>query len=183
MNIYLASSRFGPPAREQWQKYINWYGCHSLNEVVTMDQMLCPNLVERLTDEDWKHNVQSDYRTYFFRDFEYLFNRISYDPSKNQILLLTEMPAKPLEASTNFEVCGYDIVDVYCSTSVITNCGGFSAIFTREDLNHYGIVADFENALTIAKDLRRKYAFDQHCSNCAVWGIQRLVDPTPPINT
>jgi hypothetical protein len=175
MNMYLASSRFGPAAREQWQKYVNWYGYKNLYEVVTLDEMLCPNLVERLTEEDWKYNVQSDYRTYFFRDFDYLVNRISYDPSKTQILLLTEMPTKPLEATNGFEICGYDVVDVYCSTSVITNCGGFSTIFTEADLNQYGIVADFQNALRIAEVLRRTYAFDQHCCNCVVWGIQRFV--------
>jgi hypothetical protein len=158
-----------------WQKYLSWYGHENIEEVVTLDQILCPNLVERLNDEDWNHNVQADYRTYFFRNVEYLIKRVSYIPANHQILLLTETPTQPMVPTNGYEIIGYDIVDVFCSTSVITNCGGFASVFGRQDLNQFGIVSDLTNANRIASELRRSYAFDQHCSNCIVWGIQRYV--------
>ena len=56
---YTARTRFGPFCGEPWTAYSSWAGLTDVNELISFDEILCPNLIENLTDEDWKHNVQA----------------------------------------------------------------------------------------------------------------------------
>jgi len=51
--IYSAVKRFDPACGERWREYIDWSGLTQLREVVSLDGLLCPTVIEELTDEDW----------------------------------------------------------------------------------------------------------------------------------
>ncbi len=137
--------------------------------------MLCPSAIGDLIDADWEHNVHEDYMTYLFRDFEYLKNRIDYDAETQNLLAITIRPDSPPEQVSDFEFCGYDILDSYDSVSVLTNCGGFPEIFTAADINRLGLLDDLARANEIAERLRNSEPDDDHCVDCRVWSLSRYV--------
>jgi hypothetical protein len=175
MQMFAAHKRFGPACGHSWTNYIQWSGLRHLSELISTDEMLCPSIVEELTDEDWRHNIHADFKTYFFHDFEYLKRRIGYDPSKHNLLSLIERPNCSTIAESSFEFCGYDILDSYDSVSVLTNCGGFPSIFRASEVNRYGLLDDLSRALGIAAQLRAAEAEDPHCGDCRVWSLCRYV--------
>jgi hypothetical protein len=74
---YVAVRKFGPHLDECWQGYVDWTGHRFLQEVITLDGILCPPVIEHLTEQDWQHNVHEDYVTDFFRDLDYVLSRVS----------------------------------------------------------------------------------------------------------
>ena len=171
--MFAAHERFGPSCGESWISYIQWSGFHHISELVSTDEMLCPSVLGELIDEDWHHNIHADFKTYFFRDFEYLKRRIDFDPARHNLLSIIERPDSSTRADGGFEFCGYDILDSYDSVSVLTNCGGFPEIFEASEVNRYGLLDDFSRALDIAAKLREAEAEDPHCADCRVWSLRR----------
>ena len=173
MQIFSAHMRFDPSCGERWTSYIQWSGYHQLSELVSIDDMLCPRILEELIDDDWQFNIHADFKTYFFTDVEYLKRRIGYDPARHNLLSLVERPDVPTVPQTNFELCGYDILDSYDDVSVLTNCGGFPSIFDASEVNHYGLLDSLTRALDVAAKLRDAEPNDPHCGDCRVWSICR----------
>ena len=80
------------------------------------------------------------------------------------------MPA----ASLNFEILGYDLVDVQASASALTNCGGFPEVFENSELSSKGLLTSCTRALEVQSELRRRYPGQPH-ANCHVWAIFRAL--------
>jgi hypothetical protein len=177
MQMFAAHKRFGPSCGESWSNYIQWSGFHQIAELVSTDVMLCPLVLEELIDEDWQYNIHVDFKTYFFHNVEYLKRRIGYDPTRHNLLSLIERPESPIVAQSGFEVCGYDILDSYDSVSVLTNCGGFPAIFDPSEVNRYGLLDDLTRALDVSAKLRDAEPEDPHCGDCRVWSLCRYTGP------
>jgi hypothetical protein len=173
--IFAACKKFDPHCGNRWSDYLDWSGFHHLQELVSIDTILCPSLIEELIDEDWNFNIHADFRTDFFHDHEYLRRRVNYDSSRHNILALTEHPTHTPVLPDGFSHCGYDILDEWISNSVLTNCGEFSSIYTADDLNHFGLVDDLSRVKRIAKTIRKAHPNDDHCCDCRVWGIARYV--------
>jgi hypothetical protein len=176
VNVYAAHRRFDPSAGERWRSFVQWSGFHNIDEVVSTDQMLCPNLVEELIDADWEHNLHKDSKLHLFRDLEYLKRRVNYDARVHNLLCLVERPKAPVFPEAGFELCGYDILDSFDSVSVLTNCGPFPHIFLPSELNRCALLDDLERAWQIAAAIRGSEPEDPHCSDCRVWAICRLND-------
>jgi hypothetical protein len=177
--IFTAVQRFDPSSGDAWARYIEWSQLSHVTEIVTLDSILCPSVIEDLIAEDWKFNVQVDYRVFFFRDLRYLQQRVR-EFSRYNILAVVEAPLDSLQMTRDchkFEFCGHDILDQYNDISLLTNCGGFSNVFPNRELNNYGLFSDRKNAYLVCDELRSLYPDDQHCQACAVWGIWRLVQP------
>lgn len=117
------------------------------------------------------------FKTYFFHDFEYLKRRIGYDPTRHNLLSLIERPNSPTVAQSGFEFCGYDVLDSHESVSVLTNCGGFPAIFGPSEVNRYGLLDDLSRALDVSAKLRDAEPGDPHCGDCRVWSLCRYSGP------
>lgn len=177
LQMFAAHKRFDSSCGESWTNYIQWSGFHHISELVSTDVMLCPSAINDLIDADWAYNIHSDFRTYFFHDFEYLKRRIQYDPGRHNVLALVERPDSRTEAARDFEFCGYDILDSHDSISVLTNCGGFPAIFTAPEVNRYGLLDDLVRAQVIAAAIRDAEPDDHHCCDCRVWSLCRYVGP------
>ena len=65
-----------PTTRDDWDEYVAWANLPQLREVISLDGMLCPDVIGELETQDWDYNVHEDYHIFFFRDFEYLRARV-----------------------------------------------------------------------------------------------------------
>ncbi|MEM9483338.1 MAG: hypothetical protein AAGA83_06560 [Cyanobacteria bacterium P01_F01_bin.116] len=168
-----ARQRFIPSQTKDWQSYIQFSGFTHITEVVTLDSVLCPDLIDDLIDEDWSYNVQADCRITWFTDLAYLRQRINWHVGQDQLLAIMENPTHIHEVPPKFEFCGFDIVDDHDSNSVLTNCGPFPDIFSSSDVNIFGLLSDLDQANAIAAKIRIDFLNAPHCSNCRVWQIAR----------
>ncbi len=74
--LFIAVERFDPSDGEKWQKYFQWANIPSLTEVISLDSLLCPHIVNQFQPEDWAHIVNEDFRLDYFHDLEYLLQRV-----------------------------------------------------------------------------------------------------------
>src|SRR5688572_27814880 len=54
--LYTRRERFTPESTPGWDAYLSFSTFKHITELVTLDSMLCPNMIEELRDEDWDHN-------------------------------------------------------------------------------------------------------------------------------
>lgn len=175
--LFTARQRFLPSQVQGWQSYIQFSGFIHITEVVTLDNILCPDLIEDITDEDWSHNVQADYRLTWFTNLTYLRQRIDWRLGQDQLLAMVEQPTCVYDVPLNFEFCGFDILDDHDGNSVLTNCGRFPDIFRPSDVNALALLSDLEQANTVAAKIRMQFPNEPHCRNCQVWQIARNIRP------
>ena len=172
---YTARKRFGPFCGEPWTAYASWAGLTDVKELISFDEILCPNLIENLTDEDWKHNVQADNRVFWFIDFDYLKKRVRFDSALHNILAIAEN-TEHWTPPSEFMHRGFDIIDSYDNISILTNCrGGFGDTMVGLKLNSYGLVDSLETAESIAYDLRRSFPDEAHCKTCRAISLAQHV--------
>ena len=176
--FFTARKRFIPSQVKDWDSYIRFSGFTHVAEVVTLDNILCPDLIDNLTNEDWSHNVQSDYRITWFTNLSYLRQRILWRMGY-QLLAIRVNPTCVHNLSPVFEFCGFDILDNQDSNSLLTNCGQFTARdagFTPSDVNQFGLLSDLAHANAVAEKLRSSFPDEPHCCNCRVWQISRDIE-------
>jgi len=174
---YIATETF-TPRHDAWTKYIARSGLTQLEEVVSLDPMLCPSLLPDIKADYWPHIVNEDFMLNFFVDGEFLLAQV-LDIAERNLLCVFRNPSSqpPLPAgSLDFEMLGYDLVDVQASASALTNCGGFPEIFDNSELSSKGLLTSCTRALEVQSELRRQYPEEPH-ANCHVWAILRAVRP------
>jgi len=171
--LYTIRERFTPEPREGWRSYVSFSGFTHIAELVTLDSMMCPDLVTELRDEDWNFNVQEDYRTELFRDPDYLMARQPFDQSVHQLLGVVESPNGHETLPTGFIQCGFDIMDSYFGNSTLTNCGPIPEAFMPSDVNNFGLLPDCGKAIAVRDTMRKLQPDDSHLGDCDVWLIAR----------
>lgn len=174
---YTAVHRFDPEcAGQRWRDYVEWSGLEQLEEVVSLDQLLCPTFFHTLTDEDWNYNVQADFKLHFFDDLDYVLRKAAGKPCQ-QVLAVWQSPsAAELEAFCDpcWQFCGFDLLDQYCDVSALVNCGGFERSFSNQELNLRGLLGDYQRALEVQACLAAEYPEETH-AHCDVWALYRYV--------
>ncbi len=174
---YVAVRKFGPHLDEFWQGYVEWTGHRFLQEVVTLDGILCPPVIEHLTEQDWQHNVHEDYVTDFFRDLDYVLSRVSSIQEETiQVLAVIRNPESDVCSALDddrFVFHGYDLVDREGGVSALTNCGGFGPAFDHADISPVGLIESFAQARTAQQRLRELFPSEHH-ADCNVWAIWRM---------
>ncbi|MBT9316470.1 hypothetical protein [Leptothoe spongobia] len=171
--LFTARQRFTPSQVNDWHSYLKFSGFAHITEVITLDSILCSDLIDDLIDEDWSHNIQADHRITWFTNLAYLRHRITWRTGQDQLLAILENPTQIHQVPSGFEFCGFDILDDHDSNSVLTNCGPFPSIFSSSDVNTLGLLSDLEKANTIAAKIRTQFPDEPHCRNCRVWQIAR----------
>ena len=86
--VYAAMKRFDPACGEAWGKFIAWSVLTQLQEVVSLDLILCPTVFQELTTEDWQHNVQEDFKITLFYDLDHVLLRVTGDDQVNVLALM-----------------------------------------------------------------------------------------------
>ena len=172
---FIATEPFTPDSGEPWNKYIQWSGLTQLQEVVSLDGMLCPTLLRNIEDDYWPHVVQEDFMLHFFLDFDFLMRQVAAIQKKNVLCVFRNPLQRPVAPSVaNFEFLGYDLVDVENTASALTNCGGFPDIFANSELSRFGLLPELERAIEVQELLRPLHP-EEHHANCRVWAIFRAV--------
>ena len=172
--LYTLRQRFTSSPQEAWDSYRSFSGFAHIEELITLDFLMCPNLVTELIDEDWDHNVNEDFRITLFRDPGYLRRRMPFDPDRHQILALKEHPAESEVLPEGAMWCGFDLLDSYCNISTLTNCGPAPEVFQPSEVNRWGLIDDWQRAYRIRDDMRRMSPEDAHFRQCDVWLVARV---------
>jgi len=177
--MYTATARFGPGLVASWggswEDYVAWSGLTQLSEVVTLDGMLCRQVIDEISDEDWKHNVHEDYLINFFWDLDYLIERVREFPAV-QILAAVRNPSADrahVLDDERFDFQGYDLVDRKGGVSALSNCGGFPLAFENHEISAVGLINSFIRANEVRTSLREQYPNHSH-SDCDVWALWRM---------
>ena len=172
---FIATEPFRP-GHPQWARFIEWSGLSQLQEVV-FDPILCPTVLPEIKAEYWPHIVNEDFMLNFFVDLQFLLDQIPDATERNLLCVFRNPSTEPplrAAASLNFEILGYDLVDVQASASALTNCGGFPEIFENSELSSKGLITSYTRAWEVQSELRQRYPDEPH-ANCHVWAILRAV--------
>lgn len=173
---FIATERFTSGNQPAWDKYIAWSGLTQLDEVVSLDSMLCPTALPDIKGEYWSHIVNEDYTFNFFVDLEFLLAQLSDLREVNLLCVYRNpgSPPPPFAGEVKFEFLGYDLVYVDGDASALTNCGGFPDVFANSELSSKGLLRSHARAIEIQDTLRTKYPDERH-ADCHVWAISRAV--------
>lgn len=170
---FIATETFTSRDAEAWEKYVSWsHLCH-LDEVVSLDPMLCPTVLPEIKDEYWPHIVNEDFMLNFFIDLDFLRHELSAAGVYN-LLCVYRNPDHPPPYSMpkGFEFLGYDLVDIEGSASALTNCGGFPDVFDNRELSPKGLLTSYTRAVQVQCELRTKHP-DEHHADCHLWAVAR----------
>jgi hypothetical protein len=172
---YTAIETFDPSWGETWINYVKWSGLDHLEELVSLDCMLCPSIIGDLTEEDWKYIVCEQTFYGLFRDLDHLLDRIQTDDKYQIIATIREPTERDLLRfiDERFDFKGHDLIEDQTRISALTNCGGFDLAFCKDDLSECGLVTELERACRIRELLVKHYPEDPH-ANCAAWAIWRM---------
>ncbi|WP_145944189.1 hypothetical protein [Fuerstiella marisgermanici] len=141
-----------------------------------MDSLLCPTIVETLTDEDWQYNVQEDHKTHLFHNLDYLLRRIAGNKQVNVLAVMHEPFATDLSSFVDprFVFRGFDLIEMDGSISAISNCGGFDKAFSTADLSEYGLLTEHTKTKSVQELLVSEYPEERH-AECDMWAIWQKV--------
>jgi hypothetical protein len=171
---YIATESFSPRSSDAWQTFVDWSGLIQLDEVVSLDPMLCPAVLAEIKPEYWPHIVNEDFMLQFFVDLGFLRAQV-VDMQDVNLLCVYRNPSEqpgPPPSDVTFEFLGYDLVDVQNSASALTNCGGFPGVFDGRELSSKGLLTTLARAVQVQSQLRQQYPDETH-ADCHVWAIFR----------
>jgi hypothetical protein len=169
---FIALKTFGPADGEKWVNYVEWSGLRQLEELISLDTILCPTLLPDIKADYWPHIVNEDYCLHFFTDLDFLRRQVS-DIEGGRILCICRNPENPpvLPAElSSFRLIGYDLVDVKADISALSNCGGWPGILDNSELSPKGLIARHARAVQLKELLARHYPEEPH-AQCDVWAI------------
>jgi hypothetical protein len=173
-SLFIATEPFNPSDGAAWEKYIEWAKIPHLKEVVGLDMSLCSRVVKDIRDEDWAHIVIENFRSYYFRNLDYLLKRAG--KTTRNILGLYRNPETHIiepPGDGDFQFLGYELIDEGVQISALTNCGGFPETFSNDELNEYGLISSFVRANQIRDELLKNNPEEPH-ADCEMYALWRL---------
>lgn len=90
--LYTLRERVTSDMKDRFHGYRDFSGFAHITELVTLDSMMCPDVITDLRDEDWQYNLHEDFRTELFRDADYLLGRQPLDRSRHHLVAAFEDP-------------------------------------------------------------------------------------------
>ncbi len=169
---FIALKTFGPEDGDKWVNYVEWSGLRQLEELISLDTILCPTLLPDIKADYWPHIVNEDYCLHFFTDLDFLRRQVS-EIDGGRILCIYRNPETPpvLPAElSSFRLIGYDLVDVRADISALSNCGGWPGVLDNSELSPNGLVARHARAVQLKERLAHRYPEEPH-AQCDVWAI------------
>jgi hypothetical protein len=149
---FIAVERFGPANGAAWAKYVEWSKLDQVEELVSLDNMLCPTVLKDIRDHHWPHIVNEDCYLHFFTDLEFLRQELAAEKVEGARLLCVlrnpdKRPSLSAELSS-FCFLGFDLVEAASGISALSNCGGWPELGNRE-LSKWGLLTDHTRALDL----------------------------------
>lgn len=179
---YALTETFDDRDGDTWVRYIEWSGLDHLEEVVSLDSMLCTSVIkyEEIQNPDspviYGPLPMSSKLDYVFQKFD----EIATSQRVNLLALqrCTDEGPPTENVPAGFSFVGFDLNEDGGSISALLNCGGFDKAFRGEELSPSGLLTDLRRALQVQSDLRRHYPDEPHAF-CEIWAIWRLEDRRP----
>lgn len=176
--LYIINHRFGPWHGDRWHSFISWSGLTQLQELISLDDLLCPALLNEIKDEFWPYIVNDDFMLRYFTDLEFMLTHATEITDINILCVFRNPTAHPMppKKALAFEFVGYDLIDEQSCISSLSNCTGFSKAFSNDDLNKFGLLNTHEAAVKAQASLLQHYPHDNH-AYCDRWAMFRSVEP------
>ena len=170
---FIAVETFGP-THPGWSNYLQFSGLNQLREIVGLDALLCPTVLEEIKEDDWGHIVNEDHLLSYYTDLPYLLERSQAIVDKQLLAVVLEPESEQRFRDVgDGEFGGYDLVERHTGVSALTNCQGFPESFANDELNEWGLLSDFVRAKQVQVDLRRNNP-EEHHANTDLWAVWRL---------
>ena len=172
---YTVLDTFSCDDGDKWDKYIEWSKISHVSEIISLDTMLCPSIIEDYTENDWKYQSEETDIHGLFTSFDYVI-QCAKDAKHFQILAVLKEPNSEnwkTKLPIDFIFKGYDLIDDETMISALTNCGGFPESFSNSDLNRNGLIQELNNAIDIRNRLKINNPDEAH-ADCSIYGIARL---------
>lgn len=168
---FVAVERFNP-SDPSWAKFVEWSGLTQLDELISLDSMLCAPVLKKMEDGYWSKTIHQDCFGPFFTDLSYL-ERATAAIADKQILCVLRNPCSSAEIPSQidrFALSGFDLLEAQTMISALSNCGGFPDVFANSELSRCGLIERHERALAIQRDLLLKHPEESH-ADCDIWAI------------
>lgn len=167
---YKIVEKFGSECGDRWRDYLKWRGLN-LTGFDSVDAILRPDLFEPQSSEDWHNCLNADFKLSLITDLGYA-NRI-LDRYENPDLVGVE-----IELEQNYVpqagLLGFDIIDGYCSVSLVTNWGTDEKGIIDQNVMPNGLIRELGRALELRDTLRQSFPEDAHAEICEVWAVYGL---------
>lgn len=178
MDGYVVVESFNKDEGEAWRKYIEFSKLDHIEEVVTLDCLLCPDITEKDKSINRDVLIYSNAWYNLVNDLEYIIGNYKLKLNKNILAIWKDPPKNCREKFKNdkFEFCGFDLIDEDSGISAILNCGGFDKVFTNKDISNIGLIQNYGRAKEIQINLENIYPEDEHafCELIAIWRLKEI---------
>ena len=127
---------------------------------------------------DWKYIVtDGEYVTGLFSSLDYVLGKMEPIDRFNllSVVIRPETDCSSIHLD-GYDFIGYELLDKDYDISALSNCGGFDETFLPSELNHFGLIADYEKAVDICKRLAANNPDEHHADTnvIAVWRHQTI---------
>jgi hypothetical protein len=170
---YIIVKKFGPQS-EGWQDYAKWNRLEHCSEYCSIDAINRNKLFNPETPEDWKNCVDQDFGIHMITNLEFAKKILPNFDNADIVGVIKNPKTHKQKIPANHELMGYDIIDGFNDTSLITNWGGLSDGIEDLKLNQAALVEDMAYAYDLRDMLHKNFADDSHAENCEVWAIYKV---------
>ena len=170
---YKIIEKFSPLDEERWQSYLKSRGL-DLTCFDSVDSILRPDLFDPRSHEDWANCVNENYKLNLITNSNYARKILPRYHNADLVGVEIELDEAYMPKDG---LLGYDIIDVECSISVITNWGTDKEnlinphFLINPHLMANGLIGNLPQALHICDLLRQTFPNDPHVKECEVWAV------------
>ncbi len=93
---FIATERFGPWDQERWEGYVKWSGLTQLEELVSLDGMLCPTVLGDIKDSYWPNIVNEDFLLDYFTNLDFLLEEVADIAQMNLLCVYRNPTSDPV---------------------------------------------------------------------------------------
>jgi len=174
---YTARNKFNPTFGDSWTKYIEWCKLKQLEELISLDAVLCETsfVADLKSTETWENafDLNSAYFADIYKSISYILSKVGTKTEFNLLAVAFEPNEECGDLKLdNFKFIGYDLLDQDHSTSALTNCGGFEETFNNSELNKNGLIDTYERAVEIKRNLLINNEEEYH-ADTNLWAVWR----------
>jgi hypothetical protein len=158
-----------------WKKYIEWAKLTHLTELVSLDGILNDLIFEPDYDNpyEWQFVITEEQLIIpYFNNLDYVLEKTKQLKHFNLLAIVQEPNIQKATLANNFQFVGYDLIEIRGDISALSNCGGFEESFLSKDLNHLGLITDYQKARKIQTSLRKHTPNEEH-ADCYLYEIWR----------
>ena len=169
--FYKVVESFGPESGDVWEIYLDGHHSKAMTSCDSIDASLRGDCFNPETSEDWLNCIGENFKCNILTNLEYA--KLVAQKYKDAIIVGIDMDVAS-DYIPEANLAGYDILDEFCATSLITNWQIDGAEVEGVDFQRNGLIADLQAALATKDRLRSLYPNDFHAKRCQVWAIYNV---------